>query len=100
VKILSHFIGNNNYYEVLDLVISGIMERFNQLGNQLYQQLEDLLVKSIKQKDCSECLSAVAAFYTTDFDLAQLKLHLDVLSSNFPADSRGSITVLMLENTY
>ena len=53
-------------------------------------------MKSIKQEDCGECLSAVAAFYTEDFDPAKLKLHLDVLSSNFPADSRNSVTVIVV----
>ena len=51
-------------------------------------------MKSIKQEDCDECLSAIAAFYTTDFDPAQQKLHLDVLSSNFLADLHGSVTVI------
>ena len=82
------------YYEALDLVISGIKERFDQPGYKLYEQLEDLLVKSIKGENYDDCLTAVTAFYTTDFDPAQLKLHLAVLSSNFPADLCGSVTVL------
>ena len=47
-------------------MISGIKERFDQPGYKLYEQLEDLLVRSIKGENYDECLSAVTAFYTTD----------------------------------
>ena len=48
---------------------------------------ENLLIKAVKQESYEECLTSVTEFYTTDFDAAQLKLHLDVLASNFPVES-------------
>ena len=66
------------FYEALDLVITGINERFDQPGYKMYENLENLLLKAVKQESYDEYLIAVTEFYTSDFDPAQLKLHLDV----------------------
>ena len=81
-------------YEALDLVITDINERFDQHGYKMYENLENLLLKAVKQESYDEYLTAVTEFYTSDFDPAQLKLHLDVLSCNFPVSLQQDATVM------
>ena len=50
----------------------------------MYENLENLLLKAVKKESYEEYLTAVTEFYTSDFDPTQLKLHLDVLTDNFP----------------
>ena len=47
-----------NYFEVLDLVVSFIRQRFNQPGYGVYRHLQDLLLKAASGKE-----------YTTEFEL-------------------------------
>ena len=82
------------FYEALDLVITGINARFDQPGYKMYEKIENLLIKAVKQENYEECLTAVTEFYTTDFDADLLKLHLDVLASNFPVSLQRSATVM------
>jgi len=56
--------------------------------------LENLLLKAVRQESYEECLTAVTSFYSTDFDTTQLRLHLNVLASNFPADLHNTATVM------
>ena len=82
------------FYEALDLVIIGINARFDQPGYKMYANLENLLLKAVKQESYDEYLTAITEFYTSDFDPAQLKLHLDVLASNFPVSLQQDATVM------
>ena len=75
------------YYEALNLVISGIKERFNQPGYKLYSNLEALLVKAAKKEKYDEEFQFVTDFYKDDFDHDQLNMQLGVLSSNIPCES-------------
>ena len=52
------------------------------------------LLKAVKQESYEEYLTAVTEFYTSDFDAAPLKLHLDVLASNFPVSLQRDATVM------
>ena len=67
-------------------MITGISERFDQPGYKMYEKVEQLLIKVIKQESYEECM--------TDFDAALLKLHLDVLVSDFPVSLQKSATVM------
>ena len=60
------------YFEVLDLIVSGIEQRFNQPGYAIYQNLEDLLLKAASGKDYSSDLKAVTEFYGDDFSESEL----------------------------
>ena len=82
------------FYKALDLVITGINERFDHPGYKMYENLENLLLKAVKQESYEEYLTAVTEFYTSDFDPAQLKLHLYVLSSNFPVSLQQDSSVM------
>ncbi len=82
------------YYEALDLIISSINDRFDQPGYRIYQQMEDLLLKAVRKEDFEDCLTTVTSFYHSDFNAAQLHLHLDILASNFPDNDRASASVM------
>ena len=82
------------FYETLDLVITGINEKFDQPGYKMYEKVENLLIKAVKQENYKECFTAITEFYTTDLDAALLKQHVDVLASNFPVSLQRSATVM------
>lgn len=86
------------YYEALDFVISAVNDRFDQPGYRIYVQLETLLLKAVKKEEFEECFNTVTKFYSSDFNPSQLRLHLDILSANFPDDCRASATVLDIRN--
>ena len=67
------------------------MEGFDQSGYKMYKNLENLLIKAVKQESYEECLTAVTEFYTTDFDATQLP---DVLVSTFPVGLHNTATVM------
>ena len=54
----------HTYYEALDLIVSGIKARFDQLGYKLYSNLEALLVKAAKKEKYDEEFQFVIEFYT------------------------------------
>ena len=83
------------YFEALDLVINGIKNRFDQPGYRAFCNVEDLLIKAVKKNSCDEEFKFVMEFYKDDFDETGLKLHLDILASNFPSDSEVSLESLM-----
>ena len=86
------------YYEALDLIISSINDRFDQPGYKIYKQLEDLLLKAIRKEDIEDCIAAVTSFYHSDINAAQLRLHLDILASNFPNDDGVSASVIDIKD--
>ena len=75
------------YYEALDLIISCIKDRFDQIGYKSYQNLQDLLLKAVKKEPFEEEFSFVTKFYGTDIDPSQLRVHLQVLAANFPEET-------------
>jgi len=60
------------YYEALDLAVSGISYRFDQPGYITYSNLESLLIKAVNQ-DYSNKLQSVIAFYEEDFSKPDLE---------------------------
>ena len=60
------------YFEILDLAIAGISNRFNQPGCAIYNSLESLLVSAANNKQFNEQLTEVVAFYEDDFDSSLL----------------------------
>ena len=83
------------YYEALDLIISGIKDRFDKTGYRIYRQLEDLLLKAVRKEDSKTAsLLLHRSFYYSDINPTQLRLHLDILASNFPHNSRVSVSVV------
>ena len=56
------------YFEALDLLVSGIKDRFDHPGYKVYSNLEALLVKSSNGQKCAEELQFVKDFYKDEFD--------------------------------
>ena len=69
------------YFEVLDLAIAGISNRFNQPGYIIYNSLESLLVSASNNEPFNKQLTEVVAFYEDDFDSLQLSAQSQNLAS-------------------
>ena len=54
-------------------MITGINERFDQPGYKMYENLENLLLKAVKQESYEEYLTDITEFYTSNFDAAQFE---------------------------
>ena len=74
------------YFEALDLLIQGILQRFDQPGYRMYTNLEALLVKAANNDKFDEGLNIVADFYKDDINKEQLKMQLSILSSNISCE--------------
>ena len=69
------------YFEALDLAITGIEERFNQPGYDMYKHLESLLLKAAKQEDYSTEIQEVLSFYGDDFQETDLNTQLEIFGT-------------------
>ena len=78
------------YFEALDLVISGIKSHFDQPGF-FYSNLEELLVKAAKKCPYDDELKFVTDFYKDDFSREELKMHLDIMATDLPADTEADL---------
>ena len=63
------------YFEAIDLVTSGIKNRFDQPGYAIYQNLEALLLKEANKEDYSSELTEVITFFGSDIDESELIYH-------------------------
>ena len=66
------------YFEVIDILLAAIQERFGQKGFQVLQKLETLVVDNCPSVDI---LRELAEFYGSDFHHERLKSQLNVLHS-------------------
>ena len=80
------------YFEALDLVITGITDRFDQPGYILYKNLEGLLVKSANNASCDDYLNEVVSFYRDDFNPTELTTQLKLLGTHFSEQNSESVT--------
>ena len=55
------------YYEVLDIAITSITNRFDQPGYAMYKNLEGLLVSAANGEVCDQYFENVTTFYKDDF---------------------------------
>ena len=67
------------YFEVIDLLLGAIQERFGQKGFQVLQKLEAIIVENSPSE---ETIREVAKFYGPDFHQERLKSQLSVLHSH------------------
>ena len=59
----------------------------------MYKNIESLIIATIKGDTAEEFFAAVTVFYSSDFDIDQLRLHLQVLTTNYPQEQREAVTV-------
>ena len=71
------------YFEVLDLAITCVKERFNQPGYCTYQVTESLLLKAVRGEDFTAELQSASSFYVDDFSISALQVQLQTLRAQF-----------------
>ena len=70
------------YFEAIDLAITGITNRFDQPGYTIYSNLESILVKAANQDDYSTELEQIVSFYE-NLDKSLLQTQLQIFSSKY-----------------
>ena len=60
--------------------------------------MQDLLINAIKNEPYEDELSIVKNFYGDDIDPFQLKLHRQILATNFPNESVPSLTIFDIKD--
>ena len=81
------------YYEALDLIINCVKERFDLPGYEIYKNLQDIIIKSIKKESYDDSFNVITSLYQSDINPDQLRVHLDTLSGNFPAENKDAINI-------
>ena len=76
------------YFDVLDMMINCIKDRFQHKDYLIYVNCEQLLLKAARGKGFNEELDLVSQFYGVDFNRARLEVHLATFASNFSALKR------------
>uniref|UniRef100_A0A1X7UYM0 Uncharacterized protein n=1 Tax=Amphimedon queenslandica TaxID=400682 RepID=A0A1X7UYM0_AMPQE len=72
-----------SYFEALDLVIEAIKKRFDQPGYQIYQNLQELLMKCVTRQCYDLEFQNVCKFYGSDIKPTCLKVQHQLLHSAF-----------------
>ena len=90
VSVQEHY--RRLYFEALDLVITGITDRFDQPGYVVYKNLEGLLVKAANNTPCDDCLNEVVSFYRDDFNPTELTTQLKLLGTHFTEQNYSGVT--------
>ena len=85
------------YFEAIDLVISGIKNRFDQPGYAIYRNLEALLLKAANNEDYSCELSEALSFLESDIDKNDLTSQLLILQTKFAAERQASKKITLIE---
>ena len=78
------------YYETLDLIVSFILQRFDQPGFRTYRTLQDLILNAAKGVSYEEELQAVTNFYKDDFHEVTLKVQLELFTTGFSQTEQSS----------
>jgi len=81
------------YFEALDLIITGIADRFDQPGYVLYKNLEGLLVKAANNAPFDHCFNEVVSFYRDDFNPTELTTQLKLLGTHFSKQNSTNVTL-------
>ena len=78
------------YYETIDLISSFILKRFDQPGLKTYKVLRDLLLNAAKGVPYDEELKVVINFYKDDFNVASLKVQLELFTTAYGQAEQSS----------
>ena len=68
--------------------MSAIKSCFDQPGYHVYSKLEELVLKAAKKESFEEELKFLIDFYKDDFNEGQLRVQLDILENNIPAEAK------------
>ena len=86
------------YFEAVDNTLSTIRSRFDQPGFHIYQQLENLLLKTVHKENVKKELNVVSSFYGNDLDVDKLKLQLTLLQDQVSTKSDLQDVVMYLRS--
>ena len=64
---------------MLDTVVTSLKERFNQSSFVVYENIESLLLKTIKGEDTSDESEYIKRVYTDEINITQFEIEADVL---------------------
>ena len=67
------------YYNLLDTVVTSLKDRFNQSSFVVYENIESLLLKTIKGEDTSDESEYIKRIYNDEIDITQFEIDVDVL---------------------
>ena len=81
------------YFEALDLAISGIRKRFDQPGYAVYKSLEGLLVTAANQQCFQAYFQQVTSFYKDDFKPVELEAQLLNLGTWFSRKKQEAVSL-------
>ena len=72
---------HQEYFSVLDLIISYVRDCFHQRGYEVYKQLEDLLLKAIHGEQYQSEFDFVTKFYGDNFNPSLLPVHFNLFNA-------------------
>ena len=78
------------YFEVFDVIYSTIRNRFRQPEYQLYLNLEQLLLKTIRKENYSSEFDIVTKFYESDLNVHALEMQLQIFATNFTMEGKNT----------
>ena len=67
------------YRNVLDTVVTSLKNRFNQSSFAVYENIESLLLKTIKAEDTSDKSEYIKRIYSDEINIAQFEIEAYVL---------------------
>ena len=71
------------FFQALDATVNAINDRFDQPGFELFSQVEQLFLKSVKKKDVTDELAMVEKHFKNDYDEESLIAELQLLPTIF-----------------
>ena len=74
-------------FEAIDMIVNCIQQHFDQSGHNIYKNMKQLLLNTVRDQECNTEFTTVVNTYLTDFDAAQLATQLDTLHCNFKGDA-------------
>ena len=82
------------YYQAIDTVVGTIRDRFDQDRYKTYLNLENLLLKAIRNESFEQGINFVTNFYGADFNKANLRTQLEMLKVNLAPGVSGIKVVI------
>ena len=67
------------YRNVLDTVVTSLKDRFNQSSFAVYENIESLLLKTIKAEDTSDMSEYIKRIYSDEINITQFEIKAYVL---------------------
>ena len=67
------------YRNVLDTVVTSLKDRFNQSSFAVYENIESLLLKTIKAEDTSDMSEYIKRIYSDEINITQFEIEAYVL---------------------